>query len=239
VGGDELALPRQGGTAVNTDAEGVRTRNLRARNLRTLAVLAGLFFLPLLLAFYTYYATGWRPAAHTNHGTLITPPRPLPAVSLPRVSEGAAAGAAAPEAAAAAAPGSVASPAAALFRKRWSLVYVGDGGCDSSCRHALYVMRQTRLSLNADMTRIERVFLVTGGCCNRELLAREHAGLIVVDASGAGGEQLLPEFPAADREHTLFIVDPLGNLMMSYDARTNPSGLREDLKRLLRLSHIG
>jgi hypothetical protein len=225
---------------VNTDAEGARTRNLRARNLRTLAVLAGLFFLPLLLAFYTYYATGWRPAAHTNHGTLITPARPLPAVSLPRVSlEGSASGAAAPQAAAAAAPGSVASTAPSLFLKRWSLVYLGDGACDASCRYALYVMRQTRLSLNADMTRLERVFLVTGGCCNRELLAREHAGLIVVDASGAGGERLLQEFPTADREHTLFIVDPLGNLMMSYDARTNPSGLREDLKRLLRLSHIG
>jgi hypothetical protein len=196
----------------------------RARNLRTLAVLAGLFLLPLLLAFYTYYASGWRPAAHTNHGTLITPPRPLPPVSLPRVSlEGAAA----------------VTPAAPLFRKSWSLVYVGEGGCDASCRDALYVMRQTRLSLNADMTRVERVFLASGECCSREFLAREHPGLVVVDASGAPGERLLREFPATAGEHTLFIVDPLGNLMMSYDARANPRGLRDDLKRLLRLSHIG
>jgi hypothetical protein len=202
----------------------------RVRNLRTLATLAGLFLLPLLLAFYVYYATGWRPAAHTNHGTLITPPRPLPPVSLPRVSlEGGPSGTAAP------AP----RPAAALFRKSWSLVYVGDGRCDAACRDALYVMRQTRLSLNADMTRVERVFLASGDCCSREFLAREHPGLVVVDASGAGGERLLREFPATDAEHTLFIVDPLGNLMMSYDARANPRGLRDDLKRLLRLSHIG
>ena len=46
-------------------------------------------------------------------------------------------------------------------------------------------------------------------------------------------------FPAGEREHTLFIVDPLGNLMMSYDARQDPHGLLEDLKKLLRLSHIG
>ena len=197
--------------------------SVRTRNLRTLAVLAGLFLLPLLLAFYTYYATGWRPAAHTNHGTLITPPRLLPPLSLPRVSlEGAAS-----------------TSAAALFRKTWSLVYVGDGACDASCRQALYVMRQTRLSLNADMTRVERVFLATGECCRREFLAREHQGLVVVDASGPAGEHLLREFPATDGEHTLFIVDPLGNLMMSYDARANPGGLRDDLKRLLRLSHIG
>ena len=40
-------------------------------------------------------------------------------------------------------------------------------------------------------------------------------------------------------EHTIFIVDPLGNLMMRYDVRQDPKGLREDLKNLLELSHIG
>jgi hypothetical protein len=35
------------------------------------------------------------------------------------------------------------------------------------------------------------------------------------------------------------VVDPLGNLMMSYDAAKNPRGLLEDLKKLLRLSQIG
>jgi hypothetical protein len=38
---------------------------------------------------------------------------------------------------------------------------------------------------------------------------------------------------------TVFIVDPLGNLMMRYDVRQDPKGLREDLKNLLELSHIG
>jgi hypothetical protein len=210
--------------------------SLRARNLRTLAALAALFLLPLVLAFYTYYATGWRPAAHTNHGTLITPPRRLPELPLPRVSlEATVSGGGASGTASAPEP----TPAPALFRRRWSLVYVGQGGCDAACRDALYVMRQTRLSLNTDMTRLERVFLVTGDCCNREFLAREHSGLVVVDASGAAGERLLQQFPRTEREHTLFIVDPLGNLMMRYDARTDPRGLRDDLKKLLRLSQIG
>lgn len=208
------------------------TDSLRARNLRTLAALAGLFLLPLLLAFYTYYATGWRPAAHTNHGILITPVRPLPAVSLARVSL---------ERAGTDVPGTAGAPApvAALFHRRWSLVYLGSGECNPACRDTLTVMRQTRLSLGTDMTRVGRVFLVAGECCNREFLAREHPGLVVVDASGVAGERLLQEFPAADRSHTLFIVDPLGNLMMSYDARSDPGGLRDDLKKLLRLSQIG
>ena len=194
-------------------------RSLRARNLRTVAALAALFFLPLALAFYTYYGTAWRPAGRVNHGSLLTPPRQLPQPALPRVPPGAS--------------GEV------TFRGDWTLVYVGDGACDEDCRHALLVMRQTRLALNNDMTRVERVWLTTGTCCPAEAGAPREAGLVVLDASGPAAGALLAAFPAAGRAHSLFVVDPLGNLMMSYDARRDPHGLLEDLRRLLRLSHIG
>jgi hypothetical protein len=212
-------------------------RELRARNLRTLAALAALFFVPLLASFWLYYGTGWRPAGHVNHGELISPPRPLPSVPLPRVPLAPVRSALASGGASGDAELSPAEPT--LFRSTWTLAYIGDGGCDTSCRWALYVMRQTRLALGTDMTRVARVFLVTGNCCAKAFLAREHAGLIVVDASGAPGEELLGEFPPADRAHSLFIVDPLGNLMMRYDVRRNPRGLLIDLRKLLELSDIG
>jgi len=196
-------------------------QQLRTRNLRTLTVLAALFLVPLVLAFFLYYATGWRPAAHLNHGTLITPPRPLPqtplAPLLPQES----------------------TQAPALFRGKWTLVYVGDGACAADCHAALYLMRQTRLSLNTEMGRVARVFLVTGGCCDRAFLEAEHRGLDVRDAAASQAQRLLAAFPPDGRAHTLFVVDPLGNLMMSYDAREDPHGLLEDLKKLLRLSQIG
>jgi hypothetical protein len=203
---------------------------LRARNLRTLAALAALFLMPLVLAFFVYYGTNWRPAAHVNHGQLITPARPLPDAALPRVGL-----AVAPVASGTAAT----SAPAPLFRNRWSLVYLGGGDCDAACREALYVMRQTRIALNKDMTRVERVFLVISACCDRPYLAREHPGLEVLDATVPGAQPLIAQFPGEGREHTLFVVDPLGNLVMSYDAREDPRGLLQDLQRLLRLSHIG
>jgi hypothetical protein len=190
---------------------------LRARNLRTLAYLAALFLVPLALAFCAYYGTSWRPSAHVNHGTLITPARPLPAVALPSVP-----------------PGAAMTP----FHGQWSLVYIGSGACDDACRDSLYVMRQTRTALNTDMTRVARVFLVTGQCCALGFLTREHPGLLLLDATGPAAPTLLRQFPA-ERAHTLFVVDPLGNLMMSYDAGSNPRGLLEDLQKLLRLSQIG
>ena len=125
-------------------------KDLRSKNLRMLAALAALFVLPLLLAFYMYYGTDWRPLKRVNHGTLISPVRPLVVTSLKRepLTD--------PDPNA---PPSSAEPAESkLFRDKWSIVYIGEGNCDERCRQALYVMRQTRLSLNNEMSRVERVF---------------------------------------------------------------------------------
>lgn len=189
------------------------------RNLRTIGALAAVFGVPLLLSFWMYYGDGWRPAARTNHGELLEPVRPLPRAQLREAS-----GAAAP---------------ASLLTEKWALVYIGNGECDTACQQALHFMRQTRLSLNNEMTRVNRVFLATGTCCNREFLERNHPGLVVIDASGDNARALLDTFPGTAQAQSLFVVDPLGNLVMRYDVREDPKGLLTDLKKLLRLSHIG
>ncbi len=191
---------------------------LHRRNFRTVFALGGLFLLPLLLSFWLYYGVHWRPLGTTNHGDLIEPLRPLPDITLPDA-------------------GGVAH--SHVFLDKWTLVYVGDGRCDANCRTTLVFMRQTRLSLNNEMTRVQRVLLASAACCNLAYLASEHPGLIALDASSALAQPLLAQFPADGRAQALYVVDPLGNLMMRYDARLPPRGLLEDLKRLLQLSHIG
>jgi hypothetical protein len=223
-----------------------------ARNLRTVLALAALFVLPVAGSFWLYYGASWRPAGHVNHGELIQPVRPLPDVPLPiagsaagsssgavAADAGAPPNGAAPEAGGEAASGSGRPLATNVFRKRWVLVYVGDGQCDRTCQYALYVMRQTWLALNADAPRVERVFLATGGCCGPAPLSRGQGGLLVLDASASSGRRLLAQFPREDRNEMIFLVDPLGNLMMRYDSRRDPKGLLQDLRRLLQLSHSG
>jgi hypothetical protein len=200
-------------------------RDTTLRNLRTILALAALFVLPVAGSFWLYYGASWRPPGHVNRGELIRPARPLPEVPLPIVSSAGAAPAAA--------------NAADVFSKRWALVYVADGGCDRWCQYGLYVMRQTWLALGADAPRVERVFLAASDCCAAAARSSAQAGLIVQDASGSSGGKLLAAFPPQRRDEMIFLVDPLGNLMMRYDLRRDPKGLLQDLRRLLQLSHIG
>ena len=185
---------------------------------RQLLIVAAVFLLPLLAAFSLYYGKLWRPAGSSSKGALIDPARPLEIAGL-RHADG--------------------TPAdASAFQDKWTLLYIGDGACDADCRTALVFARQTRLSLNNEMTRVQRIFLATDHCCDTAYFNAEHPGLIALDASSPEARKLLAQFPA-ERAQSLFIVDPLGNLMMRHDASQTTKGLLEDLKKLLKLSHIG
>lgn len=190
-----------------------------SRNRRPLVVMAILFGAPLLASFWLYYGSDWRPRTTTANGELIEPARPLPQQPLPLAGGG--------------------QTTADWLRDKWTLLVIGDGVCSTPCQQALVYARQTYIGLGRDATRLQRVWLASGHCCDRAYIEREHAGLMAVDAGNAAGQELLAMFPAADRELMIFIVDPLGNLMMRYDSRRDPKGLRTDLKKLLGLSHIG
>lgn len=194
----------------------------RLRSRRLLLLLAALFLVPVAASFYLYYASGWRPDGRVNHGELIVPPRALPALSLVTATgEG---------------------TDAEFLRGQWSLLYLGPGACDERCRSALYTIRQVRLALGDKMDRVQRVFLYTGECCEQPFFATEHASLVAARVDSDAGERMLREFPherTAAAAGWIYVVDPLGNLMMSYPPQAEPKGLIQDLKRLLKLSHIG
>jgi hypothetical protein len=131
-------------------------------------------------------------------------------------------------------------PAAfAELRGQWVLAYVGDGNCGDACRHALYIARQTHTLLNKDMDRLQRALLATGNCCDRAFLAAEHEGILIRAVAAAAASELLAVLPPGDHSQDLFVIDPQGNLVLRFDTRDDPKGLLDDLKKLLKLSHIG
>jgi hypothetical protein len=193
------------------------------RSRRPILVVFLLFFAPLAAAFLLYYFGTWRPHHSTAHGELIHPARPLPMVKLQDET------------------GHVLAPT--TLQAVWSLVFIGDGQCEERCRAALADMQRARELLGKDMPRVQSVFLASAHCCADDLRAI-YPKLVVARLDDPDAAKIVAEFPSYDGESPLvsgriYIVDPLGNLMMSYRADANSTGMYEDLKKLLGLSHIG
>jgi cytochrome oxidase Cu insertion factor (SCO1/SenC/PrrC family) len=197
------------------------------RQRRILIGVALMFFAPLALSFYLYYGKYWHPGGRVNAGELISPARPLPALTLPL-----------------AAPASAADAVQTkpqFLQGKWTFLYVQHGRCDDECRRHLYDTRQVRLALDREMDRVQRVFIGDADCCDLEELLAAHPDLIAVRSSAADEPllALLPQRSEALNSHRVYVIDPLGNLMMFYPADAKPKGMLEDMKRLLRLSSIG
>lgn len=124
---------------------------------------------------------------------------------------------------------------------RWTMLYVDAGECAEKCREALYRSRQVWLSLGRKLERVQRLYVFQGDAPDPEWVASEQEGLIVATADSPGARQLLAAFPQTDPPDAgnIYLVDPLGNLMMRFPLEDDPKGMLEDLKRLLRLSRIG
>lgn len=196
-------------------APGDRRRSGR----RQLLLVASLFLVPLVAAILLYYSSSWRPAVNVQ-GTLIEPPLALAdAISGSTLPNG--------------------RPAdAGVFRDRWSIVYPASA-CDAHTEAVLDELRRVRLALDKDAPRV-RLVLLHDGACSGVAFSERGADLLVLAAAGARGRTLLGAFPpAVDGAAGIYIVDPHGNLMMSYPASGSARGLLKDLERLLKLSHIG
>lgn len=151
----------------------------------------------------------WQPAQHINYGELVAAP-------LPELH------------AAAALP---------QLRGKWAFVTVDSGACDEWCRRKLYIMRQVRLTQGKNMDRIERVWLLDDGVAPPPALLSEYAGTRVLQGPAPA---LLAKLPAAGavRDH-IYLVDPLGNLVLRYPREADPTRIKKDLLRLLHASRIG
>jgi hypothetical protein len=126
------------------------------------------------------------------------------------------------------------------LRGQWSLVLLLQGGCDSACLASLDDLGRIRRALDKDMTRVRRVLLHDGGCCDPGIPALAEPDILVLAAADAGGKSLRALFPPVPgATECVYIVDPHGNLVLGYPSAGARLGMLKDLERLLRLSRIG
>ena len=129
------------------------------------------------------------------------------------------------------APRPLSAPEFERLRGKWLLVTFDAPACDAYCEKKLYYMRQIRTALGKEQARVERLWVLTGGGSPRaELLAAIEGTRLARAPSDA--------FPGDPPDH-VYLVDPLGNLMMRFPREPDPSRMLKDLQRLMRYSRIG
>lgn len=184
----------------------------------TLLILFLLFFGPLIAAWVWFFHFSDARPGTVNKGDLVEPVIPLTG------SELYAAGMTSP---------------VQPFDEDWTILFIAPDGCGDECRQALFVTRQVWIRLNKDADRVQRI-MVTGFAAQAGIDAEAHRDLKVFHADAP----FFREFSDSGRAalagaNRVYLVDPLGNLMMSYPLTLEPEMLHDDPKRLLRYSEAG
>lgn len=184
------------------------------KKLTSLWLMVALTAAPVAASYLLYYF--WSPGHTVNYGDLIEP-RLLPDPAL-ALADGA--------------PFRLSQ-----LKGKWALVSIGSGNCDSRCNEKLLFMRQLRLTQGKNADRVERVWLISDDALPRAETVSQYQGTWLVRARAP---ELLKLFPAkgAVSDH-IYLVDPLGNLMMRFPRDPDPKLMIKDLARLLKASQIG
>ncbi|HEX8740938.1 MAG TPA: hypothetical protein VF925_12450 [Casimicrobiaceae bacterium] len=187
-------------------------RGTDATTRRQIALIALIAVAPMVLAWAAYHY--WPRNARTNYGELLAT-RVMPRITGERIG----------------APRTVFDSDA--LRGRWLVLYASGGACDARCAQALYATRQARTLQNAERDRVLRVWLVTDAAEPDPRIAAEHPDLEIARVPPASVARL------PHGSDAIYLVDPLGNLVLAWPIAPDIKALAHDLSHLLRASQIG
>jgi len=124
----------------------------------------------------------------------------------------------------------------------WVLMNVlPNSECNDICQKAIHKTKQLRLMMNKDLTRIRRVAVIIPDVDAEKAKQWWTDDLRLIRIKPASS--LLKKLRAIRKEGIpdgmLFLMDPLGNLMMQYQPEFDPYEVKRDLGKLLRISQIG
>ncbi len=218
-------------------------RNNRVKLLGLFAIV----FVPMAAATSMYFG-GWGvPTGSTNHGELIWPP-----INISELQASDSKGQPLTQHFSLDEPGArplkwdllTAGADKEVSESKWVLLVTGDQDCSETCQHALYTVRQVNIALGKEAERVTRVLV-----SNQEVntlpnhIAEQHPRLSLATSEVGVLQQFATERVSHDAEAAhrwnIWVVDPLGNVILRYEADRHGKDILKDMKRLLKLSNIG
>lgn len=121
--------------------------------------------------------------------------------------------------------------------ERWQLLVTAPGICDSDCQELVFLARQIHIGLNREVGRASHA-LATATPLNADYdakLRREYPQLARLGLDTQAYAKLAGE----GGQPQLWLVDPMGNLVLRYDVSSKPKGILNDLRFLMKISQIG
>lgn len=157
-----------------------------------------------------------------SHGVLIQPPRKIDVHvdwSLPQHA-------------------GIVNHAQTVWNERWNIVVVAEH-CNDTCLKQLHLVRQVHVSLAKEIDRVQRVLVTTQASV--EAIQRDYPDLIVLNTPLEMAQRTLSQFGVNPKQpqNGVYLVDPLGNLVMFYPVNLEGKGLRSDVMKLLKFSWAG
>lgn len=207
-----------------TQTNNTQQQRGRWKLLMVLAVCAA----PLIFSYIAYYVV--KPSARNNFGALIDPrEHPIPALQATTLD---------------------ARPASLdAFKGKWIMLKVGPSACAKDCMDQMFAIQQLRSMQGKDMERIERVWLITDAAPLETMLIRQLDGVHMLRAPADVVAKWLPVEQGANAADSIFLIDPLGNLMMRFppvpagaaeaDKVKHYARIKKDIGKLLKASAIG
>ena len=196
-------------------------REFTPEETRRSRIKAGLLFAiaiaPLLVATLMYY-TGWGvPSSTTNNGEFVGSRAQVLELGL-RDAQG--------------------RPFDARFMPenddaRWWILISAEN-CGKACHNWLGVTRRVHKSLHRDADQVRRGFLSKDDTMPD---AEQHPRLLRLRS--AESRNPLSRHARNPEVTTVFVVDPMGNLVLRYDGRHDGTDLLEDIEHLLEASPLG
>ncbi len=119
--------------------------------------------------------------------------------------------------------------------QRWLLGYMLPAECDAICQQQLHLMQQSHVELGQYQDQVVPVVFVTSESDTTQLADRKVTLIKVSDS-----------FLKRVKTSEYVIVDPSGQLVMRYHKLSQPAalveqneGLVDDLRKMLKVSHLG
>lgn len=203
----------------------------KLRSKTPLIIIMLMSLAPVIAALLVYFNPEWRPSGGANYGALIEPQRPIPsAADLPLTTlDGQ--------------PFDLSS-----LKGKWIIAAADVAECPESCARKLFILRNSHASQGKHVERLARVWFITDDGPVPEKVLEAYKGAVMVRVNPLVLEKfLLGKTPAgqslvqarSELAPPMWIIDPLGNLILQYPPVADPELFRKELRKLLQNSRIG